>query len=47
MSVLRKKELYLFSIQDLLGAKLLTRLRLKFSHLNEHKSNENEHNFQT
>ena len=27
----------MFSVHDPLGAKLLTRLRLKFSHLNEHK----------
>ena len=33
-----KKENSLFSIYDPLGVKLLTRLRLQFSHLNEHKS---------
>ena len=33
----KKQENSLFSVHDLLGAKLLTRLRLKFSHLNEHK----------
>ena len=32
-----KKGNYSFSVHDPLGAKLLTRLRLKFSHLNEHK----------
>ena len=32
----------LFSIHDLVGVKLLTRLRLQFSHLNEHKF---RHNF--
>ena len=32
-----KKRNFLFSVQDPLGAKLLTRLELKFSHLNEHK----------
>ena len=32
-----KKENSLFSIYDPLGVKLLTRLRLQFSHLNEHK----------
>ena len=32
-----KKENYFFSIYDPLGVKLLTRLRLQFSHLNEHK----------
>ena len=32
-----KKENSLFSICDPLGVKLLTRLRLQFSHLNEHK----------
>ena len=37
-SILReKKENSLFSICDPVGVKLLTRLRLKFSHLNEHK----------
>ena len=33
----RKKEKSLFSIHDPLGVKHLTRLRLQFSHLNEHK----------
>ena len=33
----KKKENSIFSIYDPLGVKLLTRLRLKFSHLNEHK----------
>ena len=32
-----KKENSIFSIYDPLGVKLLTRLRLQFSHLNEHK----------
>ena len=32
----KKKENSLFSVHDPLGAKLLTHLRLKFSHLNEH-----------
>ena len=32
-----KRENSLFSVHDPLGAKLLTRLRLKYSHLNEHK----------
>ena len=32
-----EKESSLFSIYDPLGVKLLTRLRLQFSHLNEHK----------
>ena len=31
------QEKSLFSVHDPTGAKLLTRLRLKFSHLNEHK----------
>ena len=31
----------LFSIQDTVGFKLLTRLRLQFSHLNEHKFRHN------
>ena len=29
--------MYIFSIYDPLGVKLLTRLRLQLSHLNEHK----------
>ena len=33
----KKKENSLFSIYDPLSVKLLTRLRLQFSHLNEHK----------
>ena len=32
---MRKKENSIFSIYDPLGVKLLTRLRLQFSHLNE------------
>ena len=32
-----KKENSIFSIYDPLGVKLLTRLRLQFSHLNEYK----------
>ena len=35
--VREKKENSLFCIDDLLGVKLPTRLRLQFSHLNEHK----------
>ena len=35
--VREKKENLLFCIYDPLGVKLLTRLRLQFSHLNEHK----------
>ena len=34
---MRKNVNSVFSIYDPLGAKLLTRLRLQFSHLNEHK----------
>ena len=34
---MEKKENSLFFVQDPLGAKLLTCLRLKFSHLNDHK----------
>ena len=34
---MKKKENSLFSVHDPLGAKLLMHLRLKFSHLNEHK----------
>ena len=33
----KKKKNLIFSIYDPLGVKLLTRLRLQFSHLNEHK----------
>ena len=33
----KKKENSIFSIYDPLGVKLLTRLRLEFSHLNEYK----------
>ena len=33
----KKKENLLFCIYDPLGVKLLTRLRLQFGHLNEHK----------
>ena len=35
------KERSLFAVRDLVGVKLLSRLRLKFSHLNEHKFREN------
>ena len=41
MKFLSSQEI-LFSIHDPIGVKLLTRLRLKFSHLNEHKF---RHNF--
>ena len=34
---MQKQENLIFSIYDPLGVKLLTRLRLQFSHLNEHK----------
>ena len=34
---MRKKQNSIFSIYDPLGVKLLTRLRLQYSHLNEHK----------
>ena len=33
----KKKENSVFSIYDSLGVKLLSRIRLQFSHLNEHK----------
>ena len=36
------QERSLFSLHDPTGVKLLTRIRLKFSHLNEHKF---RHNF--
>ena len=39
---IKVKENSIFSISDPLGLKLLTRLRLNFSHLNEHKL---RHNF--
>ena len=39
---MKLKERSLFSVHDPLGVKLLTRLRLKFSHLKEHKF---RHNF--
>ena len=35
------KQRSLFSIHDPVGVKLLARLRLQFSHLNEHKSRHN------
>ena len=37
MIVTENKENSLFSVYDLYGIKLLTRLRLPFSHLKEHK----------
>ena len=37
MIVTEKKENFLFSVYDPLGVKLLTRLTLQFSHLNEYK----------
>ena len=37
MAVTDKKENPLFSVYDLVGVKLLTRLRLQFNCLNEHK----------
>ena len=37
ISFLRPKENCVFAIHDTKGLKLLTRLRLNFSHLNEHK----------
>ena len=42
MKFLSLQERSLFSTHDPTGAKLLTKLRLKFSHLNEHKF---RHNF--
>ena len=36
-SFIRPKENFVFAIHDTKGLKLLTRLRLNFSHLNEHK----------
>ena len=37
LSLIRPKENSVFAIHDTKGLKLLTRLRLNFSHLNEHK----------
>ena len=37
MSDIKSNERSLFSIHDPQGVKLLSRLRLNFSHLNEHK----------
>ena len=37
ISFIRSKENSVFAIHDTKGLKLLTRLRLNFSHLNEHK----------
>ena len=37
LSFIRPKENFVFAIRDTKGLKLLTRLRLNFSHLNEHK----------
>ena len=37
MIITEKEENSLFSIHNPVGVKLLTRLRLQFSHLNEHK----------
>ena len=42
LNFIKTKENSLFGIHDILGVKLLTRLRLNFSHLNEHKF---RHNF--
>ena len=42
IKIIRTKENSIFGISDIYGVKLLTRLRLNFSHLNEHKF---RHNF--
>ena len=42
LDFIRPKENSIYAIHDISGLKLLTRLRLNFSHLNEHKS---RHNF--
>ena len=42
IKVIRTKENFIFGVSDIYGIKLLTRLRLNFSHLNEHKF---RHNF--
>ena len=42
IKIIRKKGNSVFGVSDIYGIKLLTRLRLNFSHLNEHKF---RHNF--
>ena len=42
LNFVRPREFSVFSVQDINGLKLLTRLRLNFNHLNEHKF---RHNF--
>ena len=42
LDFIRPKENSIYAIHDISGLKLLTRLRLNFSHLNEHKF---QHNF--
>ena len=37
MKIIRTKENSVFGVSDIYGIKLLTRLRLNFSHLNKHK----------
>ena len=37
IKIIRTKENSVFGVSDIYGIKLLTRLRLNFSHLNEHK----------
>ena len=42
IKIIRTKENSVFGVADIYGVKRLTRLRLNFSHLNEHKF---RHNF--
>ena len=42
ITIIRTKGNSVFGVSDIYGIKLLTRLRLNFSHLNEHKF---RHNF--
>ena len=41
IKIIRTKENSVFGVSDIYGIKLLTRLRLNFSHLNEHKFGHN------
>ena len=44
IKIIRTKENSVFGVSDIYGIKLLTRLRLNFSHLNEHKFRHNFNN---
>ena len=43
LNFVRPRENSVFEVHDINGVKLLTRLRLNFSHLNEHKFRHNFH----